>query len=83
MERLAISYIFRLQRVPSLIGVEAAYTIRDIRKKYARQHEEDWEKQQKHPAGDDTAETICAGSRDPSIMDSATTADLPTGECHG
>ena len=42
------------------------------------------EKQQNgHSAGEDTAETTCAGSRDPLSSGLATTADPPTGGCHG
>ena len=41
-------------------------------------------KQQRgHHAGYGTAEKICAGSRDPSSSGLATTADPPTGGCHG
>ena len=35
-----------------------------------------------HRAGYGTAETICAGNRDPSSSGLATTADSPTGGCH-
>ena len=46
---------------------------------HTRQQQEGWEKQQNgHPAGYGTAETICAGSRDPSGSGLATNADPPT-----
>ena len=47
-------------------------------------NKKNWEKQQNgHPAGYGTAETICAGGRDPWSSGLATTADPSTGGCHG
>ena len=63
--------------------MKAAHTARDVRKN-TKDNKKDWEKQQNgHHSGSGTADTICAGSRNRSSSGLATTADLPTGGCHG
>ena len=72
-----------MQLVSGAIRVEAAHTIRDVRKNKQDPQQEDWGKQQNgHPVGYGTVKTICAGSRDPSSSGLATIVDLPTRGCH-
>ena len=60
------------------------FTRLGVSERTPKQQQKDREKQQNgHPVGSGTAETICDGSRKASSSGLATTANSPTGGCHG